>query len=191
MARTCRGNPLQPPYRLTIMHSRLRLVSIAAVLGLSAGACASASNGLSTDHASSTEPSSSTTSVTVAATVPLGSIHGLLGIRWIVDSRITVGGAIPIGASSTAGFTIANDGTMTVDTGCNTGSGAVSFPNATTFQVSDLVLTEKACADEPGNVEAEMLTLLGTVLAWSTTNSQLTVYPLTITDVGLILHAAP
>ncbi|HJP90146.1 MAG TPA: META domain-containing protein [Candidatus Limnocylindrales bacterium] len=83
----------------------------------------------------------------------------IAGTTWVLDSITTgdVVSSIPGGVVATLVFHA--DGTLDVDDGCNTGGGSWKAVGAG-IEISDLVLTKKACADAAGQVEAAVVQLL-------------------------------
>jgi heat shock protein HslJ len=83
----------------------------------------------------------------------------LTGHPWSVESIIAgeAVASVPQGASATLTFN--GDGTLTVDDGCNQGSARWSAV-AGGIEVSDLVLTKKACEGAGGQLEAAVVGLL-------------------------------
>ena len=117
----------------------------------------------------------------------------LVGTTWVLESRITVGGLQPFPTGHGAGMTFAADGTVTVNTGCNSGGGTAVFRADGSFTVESLVLTQRACADADVHaMEEGMLAVLAEPLNDSVQDlggaaggTTLTIYPLTVTDTGL------
>ena len=109
---------------------------------------------------------------------------------WRADSNITVGGLRALPTGTGAGFTITADGTITVNTGCNTGTGHVTFENGGQLVVSGLRVTQKACQTSAGDVETTILFILGERNSYSIDGDMLKLIPLGITDVGLTLVSA-
>ena len=90
----------------------------------------------------------------------------LTGHAWTVVSIIAgdAVSSVPQGASATLTFNA--DGTLTVDAGCNQGSARFSaVPGG--IEVSDLVLTKKACEGPGGQLESAVVGVLraGTIAA--------------------------
>ena len=143
-----------------------------------------------TNPSTTTEPSPPPTEEPTAETgfgQSDADFRTLLSTTWSAERFITVGPLDEVPAGSTAGFRFEDETTIVVDTGCNTGSGPVSFGPGGTFTVGPLTLTEVACEDD---VEEKMLTLFELDLVWSVNGDQLTIYPLSVTDLGLILRDA-
>ncbi|MEO6124488.1 MAG: META domain-containing protein [Ilumatobacteraceae bacterium] len=108
----------------------------------------------------------------------------MLATNWSARRFITVGPLDEIPTGSTAGFRFLDERTISVDTGCNTGTGTVTFGPGGTMSISKLGLTKKACPDD---TESKLVALLGLDLVWSVDGDQLTIYPLSVTDLGLIV----
>ena len=90
----------------------------------------------------------------------------ITGPTWTLES-ISTGDAVssvPRGVVATLVFR--DDGTLDVETGCNTG-GATWRPVGAGIEVGDLFMTKKACGRPEGDVEAAVVTLLraGTIVA--------------------------
>lgn len=85
-------------------------------------------------------------------------------------------------------FTLAADGTVTLQTGCNPGT-AMATVSGSTITFGPVTATKKACADRAGReTEAAVLAVLDGAVEWSITEKTLT---LTKGDRGLIYQAAP
>lgn len=107
----------------------------------------------------------------------------------MLDGTFTVGGLQPVPGGSGAGITIRANGTMEIDTGCNTGSADVSFRGENSMIVGPLTLTEKACTGDEG-MEAEMVFVLSERITWSVTGDVLALTPTDVSDTGLHLTAS-
>jgi heat shock protein HslJ len=112
----------------------------------------------------------------------------LEGTTWNLDS-IVAGDAVsslPAGAGTpTLRF---DGGELTVDTGCNTGSGRYTVAGAD-ITIEPIALTRRACLDEAsGAVEQAMLTVLTGTVGFEIDADVLT---LTNGANGLVLQAAP
>lgn len=83
----------------------------------------------------------------------------LIGTLWTIDSLVSgdVVSSVPTGTTATLEFT--TDGQVRVDTGCNTGGGAVVVDQAA-MHVSELVLTKRLCEPPASQVEAAVLAVL-------------------------------
>ncbi len=114
----------------------------------------------------------------------------LVGPTWILESFITVGPIDDVPAGVVASLRFAADGTLEVQTGCNSGTAHVRFRDLGSFAVGDLTLTEIACDGDAGAVQARVLAQLGHELHWSLDGDVLALYPADVTDTGLTLRAA-
>lgn len=113
----------------------------------------------------------------------------LEGTTWQLDgirtgstvSSVPAGPRIPT-------FTLAADGTVTLDTGCNSGRGTATV-SGSTITLGPVATTRKACADRTGRqTEAAVLAVLQGDVDWSISQKTLT---LTHGDNGLVYRAAP
>ena len=172
-----------------MISARSLFVGLSVVVGAVSG-CGSSSATPATTAAG--VPSTATPASDVPATSPVqpdGTVSAqaaaILGKSWLLDSMVTVGGLQPVPAGHGAGLRIGADGRVEVNTGCNTGSGKVTFTGESAMSVGPLALTRKACADDVSAMEAGMLANLAEPLTWSVQGDVLTLIPTTITDVGL------
>lgn len=95
-------------------------------------------------------------------TITLDEIEpaALVGTTWTVTGTVANEAVSSVPMDSTASITIADDGTVAVDTGCNTGSGSVEVGDDT-LTFGPIAITMRACADEAVNqLEASMLAVL-------------------------------
>jgi heat shock protein HslJ len=95
-------------------------------------------------------------------TVTLDEIQpaALVGTTWTVSGTVANEAVSSVPMDSTASITIADDGTVAVDTGCNTGSGSVEV-GEDTLTFGPIATTKRACADEAINqLEAAVLAVL-------------------------------
>lgn len=84
-------------------------------------------------------------------------------------------------------FTLASDGTVTIDTGCNSGHGAATV-DGSTISFGPIATTRRACADKAGRqIESAVLATLTGEANWSITEKTLTI---TNGDRGLVYRAA-
>ncbi len=83
----------------------------------------------------------------------------LVDTTWTVTGTVANQGVSSVPADSTASIMIAPDGTVAVDTGCNTGSGSVEIAD-TTLVFGPIATTRRACADELNALEASVLAVL-------------------------------
>ena len=134
---------------------------------------------------------------TPTTTIPPSSVPGgpsdddmkrLLGTEWIPERFITVGPLDPIPANSGASVRFDDADTIAINTGCNQGAGTVSFAADGTFTVSDLEMTDMACDDN--GLEVRILAQLEHTLQWGIDADTLTIYPIDVSDTGLILRDA-
>ncbi len=84
----------------------------------------------------------------------------LQGPLWTVDSIITGDAVSSIPGGATATIRFAADGTVEVETGCNSGSGSYEA-DEDTIRFTDLAVTEMACDGDAGALEAAVLLVLG------------------------------
>lgn len=83
----------------------------------------------------------------------------LEGTTWMVTGTIANEGVSTVPDDSTASITIADDGTVAVDTGCNTGSGTVEV-TATTLTFGPIATTRMACESALMDLEASVTSVL-------------------------------
>jgi heat shock protein HslJ len=108
----------------------------------------------------------------------------LIGPVWTVTSVVTADAveSVPEGVTATMVFT--DEGLVTVNTGCNSGSGAAEI-RTNTIAFGDIALTRMACEGAAAAMERTMLRILGAdVVAYSVDASQL---ELSIGGSGLLL----
>lgn len=137
------------------------------------------------------EAATSPTTVPTGDTVPGRSeaeMRRLLGTEWIPEEFITVGPLDSIPAGSGASLRFEDATTISINTGCNAGTGTVSFAADGTLTVSDLVTTEMACDDD--GLEVRILALFEHQLQWGIDEDTLSIYPIDVTDTGMILRDA-
>jgi heat shock protein HslJ len=84
----------------------------------------------------------------------------LVGATWTVESIISGDAVSNIPGGATATLVFAADGTLVVHTGCNQG-GATWKSVAGGIEVSNLVLTKKACAGAGAQLESAVVAVLG------------------------------
>ena len=85
----------------------------------------------------------------------------LVGPTWTLSSIITgdVVSSVPTGV--VASLVFGDDGSVAIQTGCNSGGGRYIVDAATgTITFSDIVITERACAGGQGQIEAAVLSVL-------------------------------
>jgi heat shock protein HslJ len=141
-----------------------------------------------------TRPPSTSSAPPSASSAPpsIGVPADLLGHPWVLESRITVGALQPFPAGRGAGITFTADGAVAVQTGCNSGTGQALFAADGSMTVGALTITSRGCADaDVTAMEKGMLAVLAEPLRYSVHDGLLTVYPLTVTDTGLVFTAAP
>jgi heat shock protein HslJ len=81
----------------------------------------------------------------------------LVGTTWIVTGTVANEAVSSVPADGVASMTIADDGAVAVETGCNSGSGTVEVTD-TTLTFGPIASTLRACADEAINeLEASVL----------------------------------
>jgi heat shock protein HslJ len=96
------------------------------------------------------------TTITLAELQP----SELVDTKWIVTGTVANEAISSVPADSTASIMIAPDDSVSVDTGCNTGSGVVEITD-TTLTFGPIAITKRACADEAINqLEAAVLSVL-------------------------------
>lgn len=113
----------------------------------------------------------------------------LQGTAWELDG-IRTGDAVssvPQGARRPT-LAVAEDGTVRLHTGCNSGGGTATVAGDT-ITFGPLMTTKMACAEESGReTEAAVLAVLDGAVTWSITEHTLT---LTKGDRGLVYRVAP
>jgi heat shock protein HslJ len=96
------------------------------------------------------------------AAITLAEIEGapLVGTTWNVTGTVANEAVSSVPGEAVASITIADDGTVAVETGCNSGSGPVEVAD-TTLTFGAIAVTMRACTDEAVNeLEASVLTAL-------------------------------
>lgn len=83
----------------------------------------------------------------------------LIGTTWLVTGTVATQAVSSVPVGSTASITIADNGTVAVDTGCNGGSGSVEVTD-TTLTFGPIATTRRACVDELNALEASVLNVL-------------------------------
>jgi heat shock protein HslJ len=110
----------------------------------------------------------------------------LAGTHWVLDGMIDGDAASSVPGASEAWLEVAEDGTVTANTGCNRGSGRVTIDDAT-LTFGPLATTRRACADPSAQqVERAILAVLDGETAYSITERSLTI---TKGDRGLTFRA--
>jgi heat shock protein HslJ len=167
------------------MHRLTSLVATAAAAVLALAACGG--DDARTDT-TATRPSDTTPSTDS----PGGNVPAeIAGVHWIFDGFYTVGGLQPLPVTdSGAGLTITADGTVTIDTGCNQGSGMATF-EGDRVRVSPITVTEKACLDAHlMQIERMLLGALEDEKSWGAGDGRLTLSTPRVSDNGLRFHDA-
>ena len=95
------------------------------------------------------------------ATITLDEVEPaeLVGTTWVVIGTVANQGVSSVPTDATASITIADDGTVAVDTGCNSGSGDVEVGDDT-LTFGPIATTLRACVDEVAELEAGVLAVL-------------------------------
>jgi heat shock protein HslJ len=97
----------------------------------------------------------------------------LVDTQWTVTGTVANEGVSSVPADATASIMIAPDDSVTVDTGCNTGSGTVTVTDDT-LTFGPIATTMRACADEAVNqLEAAVLAVLQGEVAYEITGDTL------------------
>lgn len=108
----------------------------------------------------------------------------LEGTRWVVESTISNDAVSSIPSDATASITI-TDGTVAVESGCNTGSGSVTVSeDALTF--GPIATTKRACEDNLMNLESAVF---ATLVEEATYEIEADVLTIRSDDAGLVLRA--
>jgi heat shock protein HslJ len=108
----------------------------------------------------------------------------LEGTRWVVESTISADAVSSIPSGATASITI-TDGTVAVESGCNTGSGSVTVgEDALTF--GPIATTTRACEDDLMNLESAVFATLVEEVTYAIEANVLTIRS---GDAGLVLRA--
>ncbi len=83
----------------------------------------------------------------------------LVDTTWMVTGTVANQGVSTVPADSTASIEIAPDGTVSVNSGCNTGSGIVEITDDT-LTFGPIATTKMACPQEQMDLEASVLSVL-------------------------------
>lgn len=83
----------------------------------------------------------------------------LVGTEWVVESLISDQAVSSVPGNARASITFHNDGTVSVQPGCNTGGGRF-VAEGTTVTITEVILTRMACVDERGDLEKAVLAVL-------------------------------
>jgi heat shock protein HslJ len=112
----------------------------------------------------------------------------LVGPTWTLSAVIQGDAVASIPDEVVATLIFTDDGLVMVDTGCNTGGGAVTV-NATTIRFGEIALTDVACEGAVAGIERAIVEILGAdVVAYAIDARSLT---LTIGDRGLQYAGTP
>jgi heat shock protein HslJ len=84
---------------------------------------------------------------------------GLVGPTWTVESVIVGDAVAGVAAGVTATLTFAEDGTLTMETGCNSGGGRYET-DGDELRLSELVQTEIGCTGAAGELESGVVAVL-------------------------------
>jgi heat shock protein HslJ len=83
----------------------------------------------------------------------------LVGTTWVVTGTVANQGVSSVPTDATASITISDDGTVGVNTGCNSGSGDVEVGDDT-LTFGPIATTLRACVGEVAELEASVLAVL-------------------------------
>jgi heat shock protein HslJ len=83
----------------------------------------------------------------------------LVGPLWTVESIISGEAVSSVPQGATATFQVRADGTVDLQTGCNSGGGKFAA-DATSLRFMDIITTDRACAGAAGELEAAVVRLL-------------------------------
>jgi heat shock protein HslJ len=108
------------------------------------------------------------------ATITLDEIEpaALVGNTWMVTGTVANEAVSSVPMDSTASITIADDGTVSVDTGCNTGSGSVEVGDDT-LTFGPIAITKMACPPEQTALETSVLAVLQGEVAYEIDGSNM------------------
>ena len=84
----------------------------------------------------------------------------LTNLTWVLASFIDGDAVSSVPAGVSSQFTFADDGTFSANFGCNSGGGSYAV-EGDTITFSDVVTTKMACGGAGGQVEAAVLTVIG------------------------------
>jgi heat shock protein HslJ len=127
------------------------------------------------------------------ATITLGEVDAseLVDTVWNVTGIVAAEAVSTVPAGSEASITIAPDGTVAVNAGCNTGSTTVEITNDT-LTFGDIALTKMTCPPEQTELETAVLAALqGEVRYEINTNGLSLRSGADANEIGLDLTAAP
>jgi heat shock protein HslJ len=107
-------------------------------------------------------------------TITLDEIEpaALVGTTWTVTGTVANEGVSSVPVDSTASITIADDGTVAVNTGCNSGSGSVEVGDDT-LTFGPIATTLMACPPEQTALETSVLSVLQGEVAYEIDGSNL------------------
>lgn len=95
------------------------------------------------------------------ATITLAEVEpaALVGTTWTVTGTVATEAVSTVPMESTASITIADDGMVAVNAGCNTGSGSVEVADDT-LTFGPIAITKMMCPPEQMDLEAAVLGVL-------------------------------
>ena len=107
-------------------------------------------------------------------TITLDEIEpaALVGTTWTVTGTVANEAVSSVPMDSTASITIADDGTVAVNTGCNTGSGSVEVGDDT-LTFGPIAITKMACPPEQTALETSVLAVVQGEVAYEIDGSNL------------------
>lgn len=112
----------------------------------------------------------------------------LVGTRWVVTGLRTGDAVSTVPDGLRASLTLADDGSLVFENGCNEGGGQYRL-EGTSIDFPELIQTEKACLDDAGTLERAVMAVLGAPeLRWSIEEDRLT---LDAGGTGMDLTAEP
>ena len=126
-------------------------------------------------------------------TITLDEIEpaALVGTTWTVSGTLATEAISSVPMDSTASITIADDGSIAVNTGCNTGGGSVEITD-TTLVFGPITSTRIGCQPEVAALEASVLGVLQGEVAYEITGDTLSLRSGEGADaIGLDLTATP
>ena len=107
-------------------------------------------------------------------TITLDEIEpaALVGTTWTVTGTVANEAVSSVPMDSTASITIADDGTVAVNTGCNTGSGSVEVGDDT-LTFGPIAITKMACPPEQTALETSVLAVVQGEVAYEIDGSNM------------------
>jgi heat shock protein HslJ len=84
----------------------------------------------------------------------------IVGPLWTVDSLLNADIASSVPEGTTASLQFAADGTVAINTGCNTGQAVVTT-DGMTISFGEIVLTRRACVGPEAQLEEAVMSVLG------------------------------